>query len=185
MKKNVFLSALLALFLSGCSQEMDQKDESATYINKSQDPDFISYFPFGGGLLELHGRRIHDEYLGGGKRKVFCTRPKDDCIEFHRVRNGIRIPLLEEDMLLELDGLAESQIQNDIVQYFSNGNGVSNFAFLKQVSPEYYDALETGTKTIIKTNSGGLNNNTYFIVDYGISLAQLDLSKHDYYAFQF
>ena len=127
MKNSYFTALVCCLLLFSCSKSEQSSQERET-MKKTGDPDFIGYLPLGllggSGTVELHGRVVHDRFNGRDKpRDIWCTRPKKNCLEFHKLVDGNRKDFLTEEERLELNKLCNEQIGIDIENYFNTGNG--------------------------------------------------------------
>jgi hypothetical protein len=190
MKISYLTALACCLLLFSCSKSEQSSTELET-IKKAQDPDFMGYLPWSalggsGGLVELHGRTVHDEFNGRDKpREVWCTRPKRDCIEFHRVVDGIKKDFLNDNQRLELNQLCDAQVFSDIQNYFNTGNGTTIMSFIKEAEPAYWDGLVDGTKTILHGSYDPATDlDTYILTDSGETLEALDLIDGELYVFQ-
>ena len=190
MKFTYLVAFASCLILFSCSKSDPSSSVETQAVKKAGDPDFIGYLPFsvfgGSGVVELHGRTVHDEFNGRDQpRRVWCTRPKNNCLEFHRVRDGNKVEILDETQTTELNKLCADQHASDIEDYFNNGNGSTLLSFLKDATPSFWDGLIDGTKTIFHGGydvDSGLN--TYIIADAGLTLHDVDLIDGNFYVFQ-
>lgn len=190
MKK--VLMSLTVLLIASCTEERIEASKVLPSIDQptlKADNGYIGTFKFGSVWTDWYYRYLYNEYLGEGRRRRWCTAPPDyTCIVAVSTSDSPVSPSLNPDpsFVSQLQALIQEQDEQEIVEFFSRGEGRLHFAFLDSINPSYLVGLQSGEKTMIFGNDSNVSpENLYFIVDSGLTGSTFNIIEDDFFAIQF